>query len=123
ASATDAAAALPSMARDLVAHGVPAVLAMQAPVTDRYATALGAALFHALATWEAPLPLRALAAARRQLEHERQQADPAHRPPPEWATPTLYAAVEPLPLYDPASFERLPDRPAPHLDPGVAVRW
>ena len=96
---------------------------MQAPVTDRYATALGAALFHALATWEAPLPLRALAAARQQLEHERQQAEPTHRPPPEWATPTLYAAVEPLPLYEPtAPVERLPDRPAPRLDPNIAVR-
>jgi tetratricopeptide (TPR) repeat protein len=50
-------------------------------------------------------------------------ATPTHCPPPEWATPTLYAAVEPLPLYDPtAPVERLPDRPVPRLDPNIAVR-
>ncbi len=42
--------------------GVPAVIAMQAPVSDAYATGLAGALFEALATWREPEPLRALAA-------------------------------------------------------------
>jgi tetratricopeptide (TPR) repeat protein len=118
-----ASAALPSVARELVEHGVPAVIAMQGPVGDLYATALGGLLFKALATWEQPLPLPALAEARRQLERERQQNQSLQRPPPEWALPTLYTARQALPLYDPRSdFEKLKPILEPTLDRGVIVR-
>ncbi len=122
-SEEQAGAALPSVARELVEHGAPVVIAMQGPVGDRYATALGGLLFKALATWEHPLPLPALAAARRQLERERQQDQSLQRPPPEWALPTLYTARQALPLYDAQSpFEKIQPRLEPTLDRGVIVR-
>ena len=122
-SEEEAGAALPSVARELVEHGAPAVIAMQGPVGDRYATALGGLLFKALATWEHPLPLPALAAARRQLERERQQDQSLQRPPPEWALPTLYTARQALPLYEAQSpFEKIQPRLEPTLDRGVIVR-
>ena len=43
-------AVLASFAAQLVGAGVPLVLAMQAPVTDRYATATGAARCYAMRT-------------------------------------------------------------------------
>jgi hypothetical protein len=43
-------AVLASFAAQLVGAGVPLVLAMQAPVTDRYATALSAEFYRRLAT-------------------------------------------------------------------------
>jgi hypothetical protein len=121
--AAQASEALPSVARELVIRGVPAVVAMQGPVGDRYATQLGGALLEALATWETPSPLAALAEARRRLESERIADTSPQRPSPEWATPTLYTARAVLPLYDPkAPFECLSLVPEPRLDAGVVVR-
>jgi CHAT domain len=54
--AGQASGALPSVARGLVSRGVPAVVAMQGAVSDRYATALGGALLEALATGRPPHP-------------------------------------------------------------------
>jgi TIR domain/CHAT domain/AAA ATPase domain len=112
---------LPSVARELVTHGVPAVIAMQGPVGDKYATALAEALFRALATWKTPQPLQALSEARRELEQARlreQQYEPA-----EWMIPTLYGAYVPLRLYDPeADFEEIMSIPEPTLERGVVVR-
>ena len=55
-------AVLASFAAQLVRAGVPMVLAMQAPVTDPYATALSAGFYRRLATDASPDPLLALAA-------------------------------------------------------------
>lgn len=55
---------LPGLARMLVTHGAPAVVAMQAPVSDRYATELMGCVYEALANWEEPDPLGAPSATR-----------------------------------------------------------
>jgi hypothetical protein len=64
-------AVLASFAAQLVGAGVPQVLAMQAPVTDAYATALSGELYRRLATDASPDPLLALAGARRAAERDR----------------------------------------------------
>ena len=116
-------AALPGLARALLAHGVPAVLAMQAPVGDAYATALGARLYRALATAERPDPLDAVADARRLLETDRRAGHLSARIDAEWATPALYLRGPSLPLIDrSAPFEAIAPPPAPTFATGVAVR-
>jgi len=83
-------AALPGVARELLARGVPAVLAMTAPVTDPYATRLTAALYRTLSTAEQSDPLTALSDARRSLEQERAGSTDKHLAAlAEWATPTV----------------------------------
>jgi hypothetical protein len=77
-----------SLAQGLLAGGVPAVLAMQTSVSDVYCTALTGKFYEKLSIDEQPFPSRALAAARRELEHARQNASP--KPPPEYATPSLF---------------------------------
>ncbi|MCP4534757.1 MAG: CHAT domain-containing protein, partial [Delftia sp.] len=70
-----APAPLPGLARQLLAHGVPAVVAMQSSVSDRYAAAFGALMYRALATMERPDPLTALCEARRNIEAARCRED------------------------------------------------
>ena len=118
-------AVLASFAGDLVAAGVPMVLAMQAPVTDRYATALSAEFYRRLATDATPDPLLALAGARRAAERDRQALPPGSplRGPAEWATPALTTRALRLPLFN----RREPPGPvqppqAPVLADGVVVR-
>ena len=118
-------AVLASFAADLVAAGVPVVLAMQAPVTDRYATALSAEFYRRLATGATPDPLLALAEARRAAERDRQALPPGSplRGPAEWATPALTTRALRLPLFN----QREPPGPvqppqAPVLAEGVVVR-
>jgi tetratricopeptide (TPR) repeat protein len=116
-------AALPGLARALLAHGVPAVLAMQAPVGDFYATALGARLYHALATAERADPLDAVSGARRLLETDRRNGSLDARIGAEWATPALYLRGPSLPLLDPtAPFAEIAPPPEPRLAAGVVVR-
>ncbi|HEX3556935.1 MAG TPA: tetratricopeptide repeat protein [Thermoanaerobaculia bacterium] len=117
-------AALPGLARQLLARGVPAVLAMQAPVSDLYATHLGARLYRALATFETPDPLAALAEARRTLETDRQDAKlPSPVDLAEWATPALYLRGPSLPLYDPEEpFDEIQPPAEPRFGKGVVVR-
>jgi hypothetical protein len=94
-------AVLAGLARDLLHARVPAVLAMTAPVTDRYATDLCARWYQALAAREEPIPLVELSAVRRRLETDR-LALPANDPRAawaEWATPALFQAGPALPLY------------------------
>ena len=105
--------------------GVPMVLAMQAPVTDRYATALSAEFYRRLATGASPDPLLALAEARRAAERDRQALPPGSplRGPAEWATPALATRALRLPLFN----RREPPGPvhppqAPVLAEGVVVR-
>ena len=93
-----------AMATELVRAGVPFVLAMQAGVTDRYASALANAFYAALAEREHPQPAQALATARQALEQARQQAlqrgAPVDQTQGEYATATLYCAGDDAPLVD-----------------------
>jgi tetratricopeptide (TPR) repeat protein len=118
-------AVLASFAAQLVDAGVPQVLAMQAPVTDRYATALAGEFYRHLATDASPDPLLALAGARRAAERDRQALPPGspQRGPAEWATPALAARGLRLPLFnrrEPFGPVRPPQ--APVLAEGVVVR-
>ncbi|QEV68785.1 tetratricopeptide repeat protein [Streptomyces chartreusis] len=113
------------LARALLERGVPAVLAMTEAVTDHYATELAAEMYEALARAEHPNPLTALSQARRTLETRRRQL-PDNDPRaawPEWATPALFLAGPPLPLFDRApGADRVPVVPEIMLDEGMVVR-
>ncbi|MGH3931894.1 MAG: CHAT domain-containing protein [Pseudonocardiaceae bacterium] len=78
--------------------GLPRVIAMQAPVTDRYATELAAAFYRQLAVPAFPRAGVALARARQALAPQGGD-DAADRPSTEWATATL-TATEDGPLID-----------------------
>jgi len=93
--------ALPGFARDLLRHGVPAVVAMTAPVTDPFATSLCAGLYGDLARRPEPVPLAALSAVRRRLEDQRRDLPESDSAAAwaEWATPTLFQAGPALPLF------------------------
>ncbi len=98
--------ALSHLAIGLLAHGVPAVLAMMSDVDDRYAIHLASRFYHALASrQQAPDPLAALSEARRELERSR-AALPADDPGSflaEWWMPALYLRTPPGPLFTPGS--------------------
>jgi tetratricopeptide (TPR) repeat protein len=116
---------LPGLAAALLEHGVPAVLAMQAPVSDRYATDLAGRLYGALATQAEPAPLAALARARLEAEGSRRGLEPGapdfHLA--EWATPALYLRGAPQRLYDPAApFAEIGVAPEPRFAEGIVVR-
>ena len=118
-------AVLASFAVHLVNAGVPQVLAMQAPVTDRYATMLGGEFYRRLATDASPDPLLALAGARRRAERERLALPPDAplRRRAEWATPTLTTHALRVPLFnwsEPSGPVRPPQDPV--LAEGVVVR-
>ena len=117
----DGTSRLPGLARTLVRRGVPAVIAMQAPVGDRYATDLIAGVYEALAGWQEARPLTALSHARRWIE-EKQRAD-ASASSPEWPTVAFFCAASPVGLIDTTMpFDDLKEAPAPTFDPGVVVR-
>jgi CHAT domain len=63
-----------SLAQGLLQQGVPAVMAMQTSVTDRYSTDLAAAFYNHLSSRDRPLASHALALARQQLERQRREA-------------------------------------------------
>ncbi len=118
-------AALGSVAARLIEAGVPQVLAMQAPVTDAYATQLSAGFYRRLATGASPDPLLALSEARRAAERDRLAlpADSPRRGPAERATPTLLARGLRLPLFNPREpFGEVRPPQAPVLAEGVIVR-
>jgi tetratricopeptide (TPR) repeat protein len=98
-------AGLPSLAGALLAHGVPAVLAMTSDVSDRYAIELTGQFYQSLASRRyAPDPLAALSDARRELERARRELAPEdpRAALAEWWTPALYLRTESQPLFDPA---------------------
>jgi TIR domain/CHAT domain len=121
-------AALPGLARQLLNHGVPALLAMNAPVTDLFATRLGARLYRELATRQSPDPLAAMSEARRQVDAELRGAPAGSREArlaelAEWATPVLAIRGLSLPLFDPDEPSEQIQAPAePRLAPGIVVR-
>jgi tetratricopeptide (TPR) repeat protein len=116
---------LGNLAEGLVRRGVPAVLAMTAPVTDGYATALTADLYRQLAGAQRPNPLSALSRARRALEQQRTSAVQNHRAPgwAEWATPVLVASRPGTAWFDTADPQvRLVDKTTPDLGTDMVVR-
>jgi tetratricopeptide (TPR) repeat protein len=105
-----------SLAEALLRAGVPAVLAMQASVSDGYATRFAGAFYRHLARRETLLPSRALADARKELEKERQTAigrgAPLAETQPEFATPSLFGAGVEQPIADfAAELEKLARKP------------
>ncbi|MCW2912968.1 MAG: Tetratricopeptide 2 repeat protein [Actinomycetia bacterium] len=119
------AAALAGFARGLTAAGVPSVLAMTAPITDLYATALAGSLYTELALRSAPEVLPAFCDARRRLEESRRR-EPAGSVAAslvEWATPALFLRGPSLPLYDSADeFEEIAPPVEPRFADGVPLR-
>ena len=90
-----------SLAQGLLQQGVPAVLAMQTSVTDRYSTELARVLYTKLSQGDRPLASQALALARQEVERERREAmTQGKHDPAEYATPSLFCAAEEQPLLD-----------------------
>jgi tetratricopeptide (TPR) repeat protein len=121
----ETAVALEGVARDLLGRGVPAVVAMAAPVTDRYATRFAAEAYQQLAIREDPVPLAAVSDARRAVEADRRslpEGDPWGAIA-EWATPVLMQAGPPLALFRQGDgLEELTAPVAPVFDPAMVVR-
>ncbi|MBU2670974.1 tetratricopeptide repeat protein, partial [Actinoplanes bogorensis] len=121
----DPTRALPGLARKLIAAGIPQVLAMTAPVTDRYATRFGAQFYRELALSPTPSVIAATAVARQQVEDARQALPAEHLEAHlvEWATPTVLLRGRPLPLYDPtAGLEQITEPTSPTLAAGIPLR-
>ena len=124
-SVQDSATVLPGLARELLAGGIPQVVAMTAPITDRYAALFGGRLYRELALAAQPSVVSAVARARRLLERDRQALPAEHRDASlvEWATPVVFVRGEPQPLYDPRSgMEQLSEPTAPTLTTGIPLR-
>jgi tetratricopeptide (TPR) repeat protein len=125
AVAARTADALEGLAIELLGRGVPAAVAMTAPVTDRYATVFAAEVYRELAAREDPVPLAAVSDARRALE-ARRRALPAADPwsaVAEWATPVLVQAGPPLALFRRGDgLERLAASAEPVFAAGMVVR-
>jgi tetratricopeptide (TPR) repeat protein len=119
------AESLKGLARELLGRGVPAVVAMTAPVTDRYATLFAAEVYRELASREEPVPLAAVSDARRALESRRRalpEADP-WAAIAEWATPVMEQAGPPLALFRRNDGMERPEAPtAPVFSEGMMVR-
>ena len=98
-SCAGAARGAGSLAAQLVEHGVDRVLAMQAAVTDDYATLLARQFYDALGTTRDATAGAALATARRSVEAARAKADTASTPP-EFGVATLLTAGDDTPLVD-----------------------
>ncbi|MFD1116152.1 CHAT domain-containing protein, partial [Sphaerisporangium aureirubrum] len=116
---------LTGLARGLTAAGLPAVLAMTAPVTDPYATALARSLYYELSVRDTPEVLPAFCDARRRLEQARRRLPPATLEASlvEWATPALFLRGPSLPLYTPADgFDQITAPPEPQFADGVPLR-
>jgi CHAT domain len=103
ASCAGAAAGADGLAATLIRHGADRVVAMQAAVTDDFATELTHVLYRTLARHADATVSEALAVARRTVEEQRlaaaRRGGPAARP--EYAVPTLLAAGTDPPLRDP----------------------
>jgi len=125
AAAVETAGALEGLARELLSRGVPAVVAMTAPVTDRYATRFAAAAYQQLATREDPVPLAAVSDARRDVEAARRalpEGDPWGAIA-EWATPVLMQAGPAMTLFRRSDGEeQLLAQAEPVFAPAMVVR-
>jgi tetratricopeptide (TPR) repeat protein len=116
----------PSLARELLGHGVPTVLAMAAEVSDRYAIHLASYFYQALARAPGTAdPLTALSDARREAEIARQELrrqEPGHPDAAlaEWWAPALYLRTDPYPLID-SAVPAPPSRSAATIAPAGAI--
>ena len=116
---------LPNIAIELVEKGVSTVIAMQAPVSDLYASMLAGRLFNKLSTEEEPRPLPALHEACRFLDVERKKDASQNNPlPPEWATPVFFSRHLPSLLFNPdtETFKAVKEPQQAVFDQGVVVR-
>jgi tetratricopeptide (TPR) repeat protein len=125
AAVAETAGALEGLARELLGRGVPAVVAMTAPVTDRYATAFAAQVYRELAGREDPVPLAAVSDARRAVEAARRALPPGdpRGAVAEWATPVLVQGGPAVALFrrgDGAEEQAAPA--APVFGAGMVVR-
>jgi hypothetical protein len=117
--------ALGGVGQQLLEGGVSAVLAMQGPVSDAYATELTAEFYRHLATADSPDPLAALSEARRVVERARQAlpAESPRRGRAEWATPALLLRGLRLPLFSRReAFGPVASLERPVLADGIVVR-
>jgi tetratricopeptide (TPR) repeat protein len=103
----------------LIGAGADRVIAMQAPVTDDYATVLAAVLYRELARFPNQTVATALARARRQAEKRPSERDAARRP--EFGLATLFTAGEDPPLIDTSSASA-PLAGAQAMPSGTSVR-
>jgi hypothetical protein len=91
-----------SLAEALLRGGIPAVVAMQAPVSDTYAVGFAKSFYAHLSRRETFLASRALADARKEEERRRIEAirlgAPAGQTPPEYATVALFVTGDERPL-------------------------
>ena len=95
--------ALPRVARELLAHGVPAVMTMASDGDDRDTIRLASSFYRSLASRQnAPDPLAALSEARRALYRDTTTASPGSAEPrlAGWWLPSLYLRTQPGPLFD-----------------------
>jgi len=92
-----------AMAAGLIERGADRVIAMLAPVTDGYATALARHLYRELATRPGSTAGAALARARVLTEEDRSRQDKDRVPLPEYGVTTLLAAGGDGPLVDAAA--------------------
>ena len=121
----DGEAELAPIARGLLERGIPAVIAMQATVSDLYATEYCAELYRHLSNSQIPDPLLAASKARLSVEklREAEENQLKKRALTEWATPALYLRGPSLPLYDPdQEFEKISPAAVPVFTEGVCVR-
>ncbi|MDX3638308.1 tetratricopeptide repeat protein [Streptomyces sp. MB09-02B] len=122
---------LTGLASELVASGVPSVLAMTAAVSDSYAAAFCAELYSLLrapdpedGVADLPAVLDAVAEARQRLEKRRRQEHAGPIDLCEWPTPALFLGASPLPARPrpmprsagPRTTPAAPPAPGPHGD-------
>src|SRR5262249_51390093 len=112
-----------TMAAGLISRGADRVIAMQAPVTDGYATRLAGAFYRELAHDAGQPVAQLLARARLLAEEETQRAARAAGTlaRPEYAVATLLCSSDDVPLLDPGA-ERQPLTRRTAAPPGGAVR-
>ncbi len=92
-----------ALAAGLIRRGADRVIAMQAPVTDRYAIALAASFYRALVEDQGQPVRQALTRARRDAEYRLSAARrDAEAPRPEYGVSTLLTAYADAPLVDTA---------------------
>jgi tetratricopeptide (TPR) repeat protein len=119
----------PDVARILVNHGFPYVVAMQDTVTDPYATAFAENFYRKLAYGRTPAIDTAFARTLRELEEQRVEDNTTRSPedqqPPEWMTPVLFKGnLQQYGLYgtDSLHFDTTMKPPEESFKPGIAHR-
>ena len=121
-SCAGAASGADGLAATLVRHGADRVLAMQAPVSDRYATLLAGELYSRLSNPAGVPVAAALAAARMRLEEQAREEASTGCHGLEYAIPALFCVEEDPPLLDLRSAAQPLERATPLLPSGGVRR-